>query len=162
MRWGPSSAEVQGRPTVQQPQSTGGNRFQALSEGGTESDTESIEGENQQEAIRRPTRLRLMWSPAVEEVGAGAIMNREARAAIHFVRSLARRIGVVQRGDPLPRALRQQRWSPLNVPLMWLPQAMTPVIRCRIGWSSKESTSQWSSTEATPRPRRQQERVGRR
>ena len=72
-----------------QPQSTGGNRFQALSDGGTESDTESIEGENQQESIRRPTRLRVMRNPAVEEVGAGSSLNREARAAIHLVRNLA-------------------------------------------------------------------------
>ena len=43
----------------------------------------------------------------------------ESWAAIHLVRNLARRIGVMQRGDPLPRALSQQRWSPFNVPLMW-------------------------------------------
>ena len=33
--------------------------------------------------------------------------------------TVVRRIGVVQVGAPLPRALQHQRWSPLNVPLLW-------------------------------------------
>ena len=37
---------------------------------------------------------------------------------------------------------------------------MTPVIGCWNGWSSKESASQWSSTEATPQPRRLQGSAG--
>ena len=52
-----------------QPQATGGNRFQALAPNRTPS--QSI----QQEAIRRPTRLRLIWKAAVEE---GQVPNGEA------------------------------------------------------------------------------------
>ena len=35
------------------------------------------------------------------------------------MRDLASRIGPVPIGAEVPRAVRQQRWSPLNVPLMW-------------------------------------------
>ena len=59
-------------------------------------------------------KLRLIWNPPA--VGA---TPREARAASWLVRDLAHRIGMVPRGDPVPRAIRQQRWSPLNLPLMW-------------------------------------------
>ena len=79
------------------------NRFQVLS--GQESDTESCEVSDR----RRHRRLRLIWNPP----GEGAT----PREPLRFV--VARRIGVVQPGDPVPRAIRQQRWSPLNVPLMW-------------------------------------------
>ena len=44
---------------------------------------------------------------------------RETRVVWGLIRDLARRIGVVQPEEPIPRAIRQQRWSPLNVPLMW-------------------------------------------
>ena len=44
---------------------------------------------------------------------------RETRVAWGLIRDLARRIGVVQPEEPIPRVIRQQRWSPLNVPLMW-------------------------------------------
>ena len=50
------------------------------------------------------TRLRLTWNDQGEH-----IYTREDR----------RRVGAVPRGGQLPRVLRQQRWSPLNVPLMW-------------------------------------------
>ena len=84
---------------------------------GQESDTESCEVSDR----RRHRRLRLIGEGATSREpfrpAAGAI-PREARAASWLVRDLARRIGVVQPGDPVPRAIRQQ-WSPLNVPLMW-------------------------------------------
>ena len=41
------------------------------------------------------------------------------RAAEALVNSLVQRIGPVLPGGVVPRALRQQRWSPMNVPLMW-------------------------------------------
>ena len=71
------------------------------------SDTESV-------AEPRRRRLRLVWNPSVQVLG-----HREVRAADNLIRYLARRVGPLSAGSSLPRALRQQRWSPLNVPLMW-------------------------------------------
>ena len=73
----------------------------------TLSDTESCEVPQ-----RRRRRLRLRWNPEA------SIRDRDVWAAEHLFRQLAKRIGAVQCGDPVPRALHQQRWSPLNVPLM--------------------------------------------
>ena len=61
---------------------------------------------------------------------------REARAASCLVRDLARSIGVVQRGDPVPKAIRQQRWSQLNVLLTWAAagdEAQHPVLNWLAG-----------------------------
>ena len=80
-----------------------------------ESDTESCQWEDRQERRRR--RLRLTWNPTGAS-RAGSSVHREVRTASHLIRNLARRIGVVARGQVLPRARREQRWSPLNVPLM--------------------------------------------
>ena len=63
------------------------------------------------------TRLRLTWSDQGEHIDTRE--DRNARAAACLVRGLARRVVAVPRGGQLPRVLRQQRWSPLNVPLMW-------------------------------------------
>ena len=41
------------------------------------------------------------------------------KAAAHLVESLARRVGPVAVGGPVPRAILQQKWSPINVPLIW-------------------------------------------
>ena len=46
-------------------------------------------------------------------------MAPEAREVEGLFRTLAGRVGVLQEGAPYPRAIRQQRWSPVNVPLMW-------------------------------------------
>ena len=43
----------------------------------------------------------------------------EVRTAATLIRSLAARVGPVPTGGNLPSAIRRQRWSPLNVPLMW-------------------------------------------
>ena len=75
------------------------------------------------------TRLRLTWSDQGEHIDTRE--DRNARAAACLVRGLARRVGAVPRGGQLPRVLRQQRWSPLNVPLMWAAagqRATTPVL----------------------------------
>ena len=45
--------------------------------------------------------------------------HREVRAARGLVQQLASRIGSVGSEGMLPREIRQQRWSPLNVPLLW-------------------------------------------
>ena len=92
-----------------------------------------IEGQSE---ANRPTgqitrgtrrRLRLRWSSFTTE---HASLHREARIADAFVRDLARRVGAVPRGGQLPRVLQHQRWSPLNVPLLWCAagEETTPVL----------------------------------
>ena len=61
--------------------------------------------------------LWLTWSDQGEHIDTRE--DRNARAAACLARGLARRVGAVPRGGQLPRVLRQQRWSPFNVPLMW-------------------------------------------
>ena len=58
----------------------------------------------------RDRRLRLTWAQE---------WHPDARAAECVMRELAARIGHVPPEAPVPRAIRQQRWSPMNVPLMW-------------------------------------------
>ena len=55
---------------------------------------------------------RLHWQ-------APQVWHREARGAEKLVRDLASRIGPIPIGAEVPRVVRQQRWSTLNVPLMW-------------------------------------------
>ena len=43
----------------------------------------------------------------------------EARVVEGLFRTLGGRIGAVPSGSPIPRVLRRQRWSPVNVPLVW-------------------------------------------
>ena len=77
-----------------------------------ESDTESL-GENQL-CTPRQRRLRLTWrEPEAVPV------NREARAVSNLFEVLARRVGPTPVGADLPRGIRQQRWSPVYVPLLW-------------------------------------------
>ena len=45
-------------------------------------------------------------------------MHRNARAVQGFFNDVAR-VGSVPREVQLPRAIQQQRWSPVNVPLLW-------------------------------------------
>ena len=40
-------------------------------------------------------------------------------AAQNLLQGLAGRVGAIQTGEPIPRAIQQPRWSPLNVPLIW-------------------------------------------
>ena len=71
----------------------------------------------------RDRRLRLIWSQE---------WHPDARAAECMMRELGNRIGNVPAGSPVPRAVRQQRWSPLNVPLMWAAASRsdtTPVLQ---------------------------------
>ena len=101
-----------------------------LSEGSSGSDTESIEANRPTGQITRGTRrrLRLRWRFFTTE---HASLHREARIADAFVRDLARRVGAVPRGGQLPRVLQHQRWSPLNVPLLWCAagaEETTPVL----------------------------------
>ena len=61
-------------------------------------------------------RLRLRWSAFASEQ---PTMHRDARAVQGFFNDLARRVGSVPRKAQLPRAIQRQRWSPVNVPLLW-------------------------------------------
>ena len=95
------------------------NRFAAIAEEEEQvevhvmwegSDSESCQGTAQgnEAGVRR--RLRLTW-----DVNAcPSVQTAEA-----LVNNLVQRIGPVVPGGVLPRGLRQQRWSPMNVPLMW-------------------------------------------
>ena len=75
-------------------------------DGSDESSTESV--------VRRPRRrLCLTWHEETD-----LIWHRDARAAEGVVRNLASRIGAVPEGE-IPAPVRRQRWSPLNVPLIW-------------------------------------------
>ena len=75
-------------------------------DGSDESSTESV--------VRRPRRrLSLTWHEETD-----LIWHRDARAVEGVVRNLASRIGAVLEGE-IPAPVRRQRWSPLNVPLIW-------------------------------------------
>ena len=56
-------------------------------------------------------RIRLLWNPEMDQAP-------EVRVAANLLRTLATRIGAVPHGS-VPGAIRRQRWSPCNVPLMW-------------------------------------------
>ena len=89
------------------------------------SDTESVH------QVRRPRRLRLRWRSSVPEVpNVVNVMDnlgaRSAHVSAHrevpargLVQQLASRIGSVGSEGMFLREIRQQRWSPLNVPLLW-------------------------------------------
>ena len=57
-------------------------------------------------------RSRLVWDRDLE-------LPPEVNTAVTLIRVLASRIGAVPHGGVLPGAIRRQRWSALNVPLMW-------------------------------------------
>ena len=84
------------------------------------SDTES-------EEVRPRQRLRLTWNSSPNSQG-----HRDARAAENIVRELAGRIGPIPEGGEVPAIVRRQRWSPINVPLMWAAaggEPSTPVLQ---------------------------------
>ena len=52
-------------------------------------------------------------------VDVASAIHRDTRAVSNLFEQLAGRVGAIPVGGELPRALRQQRWSPVNVPLIW-------------------------------------------
>ena len=76
--------------------------------------------------VRR--RLRLTWNEDVDP---------QVHIAETFIQNLAERVGPVAPGSVLPWAIRRQRSSPMNVPLMWsaagddlAPPILTWLIEC--------------------------------
>ena len=55
----------------------------------------------------------------VVQGGTSPMLHRQARAAQILIQELSRRVGSLPGGTSIPRIVREQRWSPLNVPLMW-------------------------------------------
>ena len=80
----------------------------------SESDTESV-GHNCMVGTLPRRRLRLTWNVP----GAASASHRDTRA-VNLFEQLTGRIGAIPVGRELPRALRQQRWSPVNVLLIWV------------------------------------------
>ena len=87
---------------------------------GTCSDTESCVD------VPNNRRLRLVWDPSVPDPLPQ--WHPEARAVEGLFHTLASRIRAVPAGSEVPRAVRTQRWSPVNVPLIWT------------AWGSADST----------------------
>ena len=67
------------------------------------SDTES-------DVPSRRRRFRVVWN---------ADPHSEAQTALTLLQVLARRVGAVPVGAPVPVAIRHHRWSPFFVPLLW-------------------------------------------
>ena len=66
----------------------------------------------------------------VVQGGTPQMLHRQARAAQILIQELSRRVGSVPGGTSIPRIVWEQRWSPLNVPLMWAAaqEPSTPVL----------------------------------
>ena len=85
------------------------------------SDTESGAAQDGEQGRRRQS-LRLIWNQE---------WHRDVLAMERFVRDLATRIGPQVEGAPIPSAVRRQRWSLMNVPIMWAAAGQeqnTPVV----------------------------------
>ena len=72
-------------------------------------------------------RLLLHWNEQVSQV-----THREVRAASNMVEHLGQRIGSVPLEGDIPRIVRHQRWSPLNVPCSGQQPAIHHLAQC---WS---------------------------
>ena len=114
-----------------------GMRIVGVSGSDTESDVPST---------RR--RLCVVWN---------ADPHSEAQTALILLQVLARRVGAVPVGAPIPVAIRHHRWSPLFVPLLWGAagvDATTPVLDMLVSTASGVSEpiqfhgSDISATEA--------------
>ena len=90
-----------------------------------DSDTESVGTTQLVDHCRNSNqgnrRLQLQWSERVSQT-----IHREIRAAAGIVDNLGRRIGSVLLEGRIPRLVRQQRWSPFNVPLFWDAASLAP------------------------------------
>ena len=81
-----------------------------------------VSGSDTESDVPRRRRLRVVWN---------ADPHSEAQTALTLLQVLARRVGAVPVGAPIPVAIRHHRWSPLFVPLLWGAagvDATTPVL----------------------------------
>ena len=98
------------------PGSNATNRFVSLA---TESDDEQTPRTRQPETkiafevVQKPPIRHSQLHKATPHV------SREVHRAAQVVRNLADRVGHVNDSEDVPRALRRQQWSAVNVPLMW-------------------------------------------
>ena len=82
-------------------------------------------GEIQTSAVtNRASQTRKVWATWWEHHHGES--HRDTRAVSNLFEQLAGRIGAIPVGGELPRALRQQRWSPVNVPLIWAAKRVCP------------------------------------
>ena len=82
-------------------------------------------GEIQTSAVtNRASQTRKVWATWWEHHHGES--HRDTRAVSNLFEQLAGRIGAIPVGGELPRALRQQRWSPVNVPLIWAARRVCP------------------------------------
>ena len=76
-------------------------------------------------------RLRLVWDRAT---------RRDVRETEGLLGNMAARIGGLLVGSEMPKVVRQLRWSPMNVPLMWAAageEDITPVLEWLMGLLSQ-------------------------
>ena len=105
-------------------QDSSGGRFAVLAEDDTESITNNSpdqceeEGATDQEFPARRRRRLSITRQEDSEVHEHC-MDRAVRGAEALIGTLARRIGAVAIGGPVPSAILRQRWSALNVPIIW-------------------------------------------
>ena len=99
-------------------------------------------------------RLRLTWNPSHS--------GPQVQAVDRLFSVLAARIGSVPQGAEAPARLRRQRWSSVNVPLMWAAagsSVSTPVLNSSWGWL-RESGSPSSSKRIGCKPQKHCGQVG--
>ena len=98
-------------------------RFAALLEDDTELNRE--DATDQEFPARRRRRLRITWQEDAEVDVSCMETVRGVEALIH---DLAQRIGAIPVGSLVPVAIQRQRWSPLNVPVVWGAAGVSPSI----------------------------------
>ena len=96
-------------------------RLAALLEDDTERNRE--DATDQEFPARHRRRLRITWQEDVEVHEDTTV--RSAEALIH---NLAQRIGAIPVGGLVPLTIQRQRWSPLNVPIIWGAAGVSPSI----------------------------------
>ena len=79
------------------------------------SDTESCCSQIDADPRTRSRRLRLVWDPSVQPRVEHSNSGIEKPEMEGLFRTLGGRVGVLPEGAPYPRAIKQQRWSPVNV-----------------------------------------------
>ena len=108
---GPESGDLQGGSHVAEVVNT--FEFDLIQQ---DSDSE-VQSCSDESVVQPRRRLRLVWDAHVVDLR--RTWHPEARGVEGLFHNLASRIGAVLEGSEVPRAVRQQRWSLANVPLMW-------------------------------------------